>query len=507
MDRRNLHFISRAVPGLILLSWIAGPVTAQEADKGLSDFLLTQADMAGGICSLPRCGDGSLAVGLATSSSFLVHGRDHRPEKVAAARTRAQQHGLLGTRMVIETGTLGPLPYADNLVDLILLTDFSSRDAATLPRAELLRVLRPQGKAILGRSNGGERVSTARVKAWLARMGFPDVPVFENAFGVWAEITKPPLAGIDSWSHWYHNPDNNPVSSDTVIQAPYMTQWMGQPYYVAMPTITTAAGGRVFVASGHIAHHQREVPTLNLLTARNGYNGQVLWTRPLPEGYLVHRSAFVATEDLFYLMDGDAVLLLDAETGQEIGRYSVPGIKGYWNWMALQDGVLYVQAGDQAAPAKTTEVRSEGDHWSWGSLSPGYYQQPRVPWGFGRHLAAFDMEAKKTLWTHTEPQLIDARALGLGGGRLFFYAPDSRIGCLETASGRLRWKNDDPEVLAKIEQPGQQLVSTPGFRSSCSLLCTEQVLFFETQTRQNVLACSSILQSASSEDTEPCSRN
>ena len=135
------------------------------------------------------------------------------------------------------------------------------------------------------------------------------------------------MEGADDWPHWAHGPDNNPVSTDSVIRAPYLTQWFGKPYFHAMPVISTAAAGRVFIASGHIAHHDREIPTLNTLVARNGYNGQVLWQRALPEGYLVHRSAFVATEDVFYLMDGNGVLQLDPETGSQLGRFEVAGIR------------------------------------------------------------------------------------------------------------------------------------------------------------------------------------
>ena len=101
--------------------------------------------------------------------------------------------------------------------------------------------------------------------------------------------------GAGDWSHWEHSPDNNPVSEDAIIKAPYMTQFMAKPYYIAIPSITTAAGGRTFLAIGHIAHHRREWDNMNRLIARNGYNGAILWQRDLPEGYLVHRSAFIAT--------------------------------------------------------------------------------------------------------------------------------------------------------------------------------------------------------------------
>ena len=55
---------------------------------------------------------------------------------------------------------------------------------------------------------------------------------------------RPLQTGAGDWSHWEHGPDNNPVSTDTVIKAPYMTQFMARPYYIGMPSVTTAAAGR-----------------------------------------------------------------------------------------------------------------------------------------------------------------------------------------------------------------------------------------------------------------------
>ena len=461
---------------------------AQAQHESLASHVLARSSAAGGLCSMPSCGDGQLAVAIASANSRLVvHAMDPRPAMVAAARKAAQQAGLLGRRVFVEKQPSGRLPYADNSIDLIVGTDVSPRAMEAITWAEVLRVLRPRGKAIFGPVPSEQ---AKQVRAWPAELGKAMATVREDKLGTFAEITKPPLEGVDEWTHWYHDPDNNPVSTDTVIRAPYMIQWLGLPYHVTMPSATVAAAGRIFVATGHIAHHPREAATLNTVTARNAYNGQVLWTRKLPEGYLVHRSAFIAIGNVFYLMDGDGCLLLDAETGKEVGRITVPGLKGGWNWMAMKEGVLYVQAGDKVEPAVTKHVESGRDHWSWGELSKGYYRKPRIPWGFGKRLAAYDMKQKKTLWGHEEAKPIDSRGLGLRAGRLFFYAPECRIGCMDAATGKLLWVKDTPEVMDQIEKPGKGLVSTPGFRTSCMMLCTDKYLFFEAQTRQNVVALS-----------------
>ena len=463
----------------------AGPPSVEQA---VASHVLREAGMAGGICCVPRCGNGRVALAIAQGGRWLVHAMDRRPAAVASTRSLVRPTGLLGSRVVVERRPEGRLPHASRLVDLILLqADGEQTDG--LSAEDMLRTLRPGGK-IFAWLPPGRASSPERLAKWLKQIGFAGVTITTNALGHWAQTTKPASQGTDEWRHWYHGPDNNPVSTDTVIRAPYMTQWLGRPYYVTMPTVTTAAGGRVFVATGHIAHHPREEPTLNTLTARNGYNGRVLWTRKLPEGYLVHRSAFIATPERLYMIDRGQCLVLDPETGAEQGAIAVEGMDVPWNWMAIQDQVLYVHAGENPGAAETTRVDSGRDHWSWRSLSKGYYAKPRVPWGFGRRLAAHDMKTNRRLWVHVEPKPVDSRGIGLCAGRLFFYAPESRIGCLDARTGELLWTSDSAETMDLIEAPGHGLTSTPGFRSSCMMLCTPEVLFFQAQTRQNVVAVS-----------------
>ena len=181
-----------------------------------------------------------------------------------------------------------------------------------------------------------------------------------------------------------------------------MTQFMAEPFYITMPSITTAAGGRTFLATGHIAHHRREWDMVNLLIARNGYNGTVLWQRKLPDGFLAHRSAFVATKDIFYLLDGDGCLMLDAATGEEKGRIRIPGVDGDWKWMVLEDGCSTSWRAPKVAKPKIIKGDRTFGGWSWADLSKGYYARPRVPWGFGNTIAAYDVERERVLWKHEE---------------------------------------------------------------------------------------------------------
>jgi len=490
--------------GAILLAGIAGTVSAGTgaSNRDLAHHLINKVGMSRGLCSLLGCQDSTLALELVQCSQFFVYVQDPHQASVTDAQKTLDINGIYGTRVIIEQKPLDSLPFADNTVDAVLapLGAGPATQGAGVPHKlkdlsikQILRILRPGGKAVIGTVKGAEQQLTQEeISEWILSHSAEQTSFkfVQDAFGSWVEITKPRPNGTDSWSHWEHGPDNNPVSTDTVIKAPYRTQWIGGPLYSGMPAITTAAGGRIFTALGHIAHHKREEPWINTLLARNGYNGTLLWSRKLPDGYLVHRSAFIATEDYFYMIEGDGCLKLDPETGRQIDRINIPEIEGEWKYIALQDGILYILAGTARDSSETTIVRSERTHWSWGELSPGYYQE-KVPWGFGTTVVAYDIMRKKVLWQHSQNNQIDSRALVIGGGRIFFYCPGANTGCLDALSGQVIWQNQDPEVVRLIEEAGKGLQSTPGFRTTCYCLYTPDVIFFQAQTRMNVVAISS----------------
>jgi len=68
---------------------------------------------------------------------------------VARVREVAAKAKLGIDRVVIEQGSLDKLPYADNMVDLLLATQTTDSDLAKLSAEEVLRVLRPLGVAVV----------------------------------------------------------------------------------------------------------------------------------------------------------------------------------------------------------------------------------------------------------------------------------------------------------------------------------------------------------------------
>jgi ubiquinone/menaquinone biosynthesis C-methylase UbiE len=97
------------------------------------------------------CGTGTLAIGAARAApGVVVTGLDADASILARAREKAVDAGL---KIEFDQGMSTALPYADSSFDLVLSTLFFhhlSDDAKRQTTAELVRVLRPGGRLVVG---------------------------------------------------------------------------------------------------------------------------------------------------------------------------------------------------------------------------------------------------------------------------------------------------------------------------------------------------------------------
>ena len=468
---------------LLVLAAVAVPTSSAAADS-LASQIIKRAEMNRGVCAVLGI-EGDFPVELVRASELLVHVRDEAAPAVYGLRRHADKQGIGIDRLIAEVGSRKALPYADNSIDLIVVPR-PVKDAAEISIAEVIRALRPEGTVFIRVAKRSGPFVRSTVERYIVKKKPFEWQSTDGS--QWVVFQKPPMKGAADWSHWEKSADNNPVSNDQVIKAPYMTQFMADPLYIGMPSVTTAAAGRTFLAIGHIAHHEREWEGLLRLIARNGYNGQILWERKLPDGYYVHRSAFIATRDIFYMINGDHCLLLDSKTGAEKGALRLKEFPGHWKWMAIHEGRLYALIGKPDPKAQVMNGDRSFGGWSWGDLSSEYYEK-RVPGGFGDTLVCFDLKQKQVSWSHKEESgvLIDSRGIAIHENRVFIYCPDHYLKSLAADTGSFRWVNDDKQVLGLIERQGKGLISTPGWRTQCLMVASPDALAIQGQTRMNVV--------------------
>ncbi len=423
--------------------WLACPAFA--ADAGTEKTLLQKLGTSRGLCVVLGDAKCDMALKLARETQLLVYVQLPRAEEVEAARQIVADAGFYGTRVYVEQGPLTHLVLADNLADALVATG----SVEGLPEAEVLRVLHPQGKALLDGK----------------------------------ELVKPSPAGEDDWSHPYHGPDNNPQSKDKLARAPYLTQFLADPRYAPLPQVAVAAGGRVFKAFGHIAFKVREEPWLDTLAAFNGYNGTLLWKREIPPALMIHRNTLVATSTTVYFGDDKSCKVIDALTGElreEIAPSADVAGGTFWKWMALEDGVLYALIGEQEQRDPVVRLRWTNHGWPWNPLSPGY-NQPEHTWGFGRTLLAIDPTTKQVLWRYQAAEPIDSRALCMSHGRIYAFRFNTFLTCLDARSGKPVWRKtpaDDPALFEAVGPALNRQDWRTNWRTTAYLKCSDKALYF-----------------------------
>ena len=404
-------------------------------------------------------GDSNYPVLLASNSELTVYVQCQDSDQATAIRKAADTAGLLGKRIFVDTGSLDSVHLADNLADCILVAPAA---AGKTPDQELLRALRPRAVAFVGDRR----------------------------------LVKPVPDGLDEWTHPYHGPDNNPQSSDRMVRGAFRTQFLGYPKFSPMPEQSVVGAGRIYKAMGHIAHKANQNEMLNTLLCINAYNGTILWKRPLPKGFMIHRNTMIATDDALYLGDAESCKIIDGETGQVRDQLTIPKelTDGpVWKWMAHQDGVLYGLVGNPEIQVDTQRSARRGlGHWPWGMWKGHDYKDPRTAFGFGRTLVAVDLETKEIRWHYREDEFLDARALCMNSNNLYCFCPGKFLACIDTRSGSLLWKNSDPKLLEAVGPNARAQHYTTGYATACYMKCNDDYLFFAGPQRERLAVASAL---------------
>jgi len=433
-----------------------------------SGSILEQIDVTRGICVVLGDAEGELAVRLARDSELLIYVQSPRVKEVEAVRKAADDAGFYGTRIFVDKGPFKNLNLADNVADAVVAVGRTKRYS----QAEIRRVLRPRGKALLGRK----------------------------------VLTNPVPSGVDDWSHPYHGPDNNPQSDDTVIKAPYLTQFLAEPRYAPVPQVAVSSAGRMFKAFGHVAFKKREEPFLNKLVAFNGYNGTMLWQRDLAEGVMIHRNTMIATPTVLYVGDDKSCKVIDAATGELLDRIAPPtDVAGgtFWKWMGIEDGVLYALIGRQEQRDPTMRWERQRHGWPWNPISRGFNKPDKIkdadeayaahPWGFGRNVLAIDPKTKKVLWSHRQDEPLDGRAICMKNGRIYIFRFGSYLACLNAKTGDVIWRrtpDNAPDLFEALGTHSNRQGASWNWRTTCYLKCSDDALYFAGPQIGKLLAVS-----------------
>jgi outer membrane protein assembly factor BamB len=369
--------------------------------------ILERAGVKGGLIVHLGCGDGKLTTALRASDSFVVHGLDTDAKNVDTARKHIQSLGLYG-KVSADQFDGKRLPYVDSFANLIV-----TGGECRVSSDELLRVLAPNGV------------------------------VLDTRHPTLVTLRKPWPREIDEWTHYLHGPDNNAVANDTVVGPPKHFQWIGSPDYlrhhdhISGLSAMVSARGRIYYIMDLGPRWSVQMPPQWTLIARDGFNGTILWQRPIEKWHL-HlwplkkgpaqlMRRLVADGDTIYvtLGVGAPVSALDGVTGKTLRTYA--GTEGTEE-IILADGLLHLVVNPELDAYKSISresveaIRGAGRQWKYDEKS--------------RRLAVIEAATGKTLWSRETGILTST--LAAVGGRAYFHDGD-RVVCLDARSGKDMW--------------------------------------------------------------------
>ena len=460
--------------------WLACPLFAVTgmAWGMTADELVQKTGITGGLCAFPRLAheEEKLAIELAKRPTFVVHILSPSTPRIAQIRDAAEAEGVLGRSLYAEQGAALPLPFADRLVDLLVISDLCDADLTPEARTAWLRVLAPRrGTALVGRAKAaGDGLSQDTLKTWTKDL--PLAKVFADNSGVWALLRSELPAGSEPWTHRSHGADNTQVSGDTTLKPPFLTQWWGMPRQEGFwGTTVVASNGRMFSLRSS-RNHSNQV----FLTARSLTSGVVLWQRLVQQapkgtkmphgGYVPGRSSLVVVDDSLFLIDRDGVQRLSAENGAEIGRIVGPQPAGQVKWIACSGGLLAALAGaaDAVIPISYQTIADNP---------------------IGRDLAVYDVQSNRLLWKETLAGDVDERSILVRDDRIYCLADGVGIVCRELRTGKTVWTNPDAELQAEFRTPTSKVVREY-LVSQPVLLAPDDVLLLKAKWAKNTAVLS-----------------
>lgn len=377
-----------------------------------ADEILKESGVSAGFFVHLGAETGELTAALRQHDAVQVHGLIHDSGKIAAARSQILAAGEYGN-VAVDHQSGNMLPYVDNLVNLLV-----SDDLGDVSESEVLRVLVPNGVAMIRNGDG------------------------------WKKIVKPRPDNIDEWSHYLHDATGNSVAHDDVVAPPRHLQWVGSPRWsrhhdrMASMSALVSSGGRMFYIMDEGSRISIQLPPKWKLIARDAFNGSILWKKdidewqphlwPLKSGPTQLSRRLVSTADTVYVTLGfnEPMVALDAATGKVLRTYE--GSDATEEIITVGDTLFAVVRKGKAELADYTPLHGTVGDQTRSRESFFWNEEPRV-------LMAYDAKSGEQLWA--KKTKISPLTLAADDSQIFFHDGD-RVVSMQQRSGDLVWESE-----------------------------------------------------------------
>ena len=466
--------VSRIIQITVCVCLSVSVTFAQSTSQAAAKLITTSSGCPGGICVVLGEGVADLALAISKQGPYVVQALV--PTKTALEQTRsALRAGGAYGQISADESPYGYLPYAENLINIIVVQNYTGATSRGLSMDEVFRVLAPLGAAYFGNPSAGDRETgwIGTLTERLLKSGFTATQIQTDS-GTWVKAAKPWPRDIDEWTHYLHGADGNPVAQDRVVGPPEHYQWISEPLWLrshesdsSVRTMVSSRGRLFYIADeapiSLVGDH--DLPDKWFVTARDAFNGVLLWKVPIQDwGWRAWKPSWfsprpgdiplniekrlVAVEDKLYVTLGyrAPVSELDARTGKLLRTYDGTARTAE----ILYDGgslILTVLEAD-GARVKKVDAQSGKTLWTCENIYKGtttdYYRFSAM------HGSVPPAKVDPTLNIAT-----DGAVVGLIDGR--------DVVCLDSRTGKENWRAQFPLVEADYKAGGinaQQTVWT-----------------------------------------------
>lgn len=393
---------------IFCLLTIAGNLCGQDQARAI----LAKGQFNGGVVVHVHGADASLLQSMQRECpNLLGHLLVTDESEANQARETLVKAGVHG-KIHVGVWQSGTLPFIDNFVNLLVV----ERPEA-VSREEVLRVLVPEGTAILGSE----------------------------------VLVKPRPGTIDDWPMQLHDASGNAVSTDKMLKPPLQhLQWIGGPrwsrHHDKMSSVSACVSGdgKVFYIFDEGSTYSPYLPCHWTLIARDAFNGVTLWKQPIDRwiGNLYGLKSGPATLPRRLVVAGNRVCVtlgieapvsvIDADSGEIL--QTIPGTEGTEE-IIYEDGILYLVA--------DTNVKKEE-----------FENGPRMNFPNSRwirrekHVLCCDLNQGKVLWSQ-KSDWIAPSTLTTSRGKVYFFNGEQVV-ALSSDDGSLLWKSSELPVWKEM---------------------------------------------------------
>ncbi len=391
--------------------------SARAAEAQRAEKVFSATGIKGGVILHLGATDGKFTAALKANDHCCVQGLTTDTSACDAARTYIQSQGLYGAVSVVPYDGKH-LPYVDNLAALVVVDD------QAVPMAEVMRVLRPLGAAVVKDKD--------------------------------EVIVKPWPKEYDEWQQHYHGPDNNAVAHDTAVGPPRRYQWIAFPQWQRshhiMPSMNCllASDSRLYTVEDLASAEHPALPGKYALICRDAFSGIELWRVAFPDWHstliydknmpvqLQRRCAAIG--DTVYCTPGyfAPVTAYDAATGAVKKVY---GETKNTTEFVYDRGTLYVVTGEP------TYKRGENtDALGSSKFNANLYGPPVITFENPKStISAIDATTGRTLWKNSGEDTAGylGATLGIIGDRVVLYTGGG-VTAWDRASGKKLWSTPAP---------------------------------------------------------------